>query len=116
MIARFGLVLLLSLFAGSALAGAGGHSSSAAAASGSAKTGAGRVSKAPVAGPRGTRQKCWWAMGRIANAAWPPGAKIMATYATNPASAGQVVTATAGVIDSIVLTTLPPATPPAVAT
>ena len=49
MSARFGLVLLLSLFAGSALAGAGGHSSSAAAATGSAKTGAGRVSKAPVA-------------------------------------------------------------------
>jgi len=40
----------------------------------------------------------------------------MATYATDPASAGQVVTATAGVIDSMVLTTLPPATPPAVAT
>jgi hypothetical protein len=50
MIARFGLVLLLSLLAGSALAGAGGHSSSAAAAGGSAKAaGAGRVSKAAVA-------------------------------------------------------------------
>jgi hypothetical protein len=57
MIARFGLVLLLSLLAGSALAGAGGHSSSAAAAGGSAAAaggsakaaGAGRVSKAAVA-------------------------------------------------------------------
>src|SRR6516162_1605819 len=85
MIARFGIVLLLSLFAGSALAGAGGHSSSAAAATGSAKTGAGRVSKAPVAVTARDPAKIWWAMGRIANAAWPLGAKIMATYATNPA-------------------------------